>query len=276
MFSRSPALCLTPHLRAYMTQKGMDIIAKEKIRISGLCRSFGDRQVLRGVDLSVFEGETLCIIGRSGTGKSVVVKHLIGILEPDSGSISVDGEIMTGEDTERKRRICARFGVLFQGAALFDSMTVYDNIAFGLRRLRIDEETAAREIRPLMEALGLQDMDGRYPHELSGGFQKRVALARSLALKPEIMLYDEPTTGVDPITAAAVDDMIIRMKKLTGVTSVVITHDMKSAYRIADRIAMLNEGKIIFTGTPEELQRTGDPLLRQFIEGRAHGPIQIS
>lgn len=248
---------------------------KEKIRLTSLAKSFGEKHVLRGVDLSVYEGETLCIIGRSGTGKSVVIKHLIGLLEPDSGSIAVDGEPLTGADAAAKRNICAKIGVLFQGAALFDSMNVFDNIAFGLRRQRLGEAAVSEAVGGMIEALGLSGCEERFPHELSGGFQKRVALARSLVLKPQIMLYDEPTTGVDPVTAAAVDAMIMQMKRLTGVTSIVITHDMNSAYRIADRVAMLHEGKIIFTGTPQELMDTADPLLRQFIEGRAHGPIQI-
>ena len=247
----------------------------EKIRLSSLTKSFGEKHVLRGVDLAVHEGETLCIIGRSGTGKSVVIKHLIGLLEPDSGSIEVGGQMLTGVDAAGKRNICAKIGVLFQGAALFDSMNVYDNIAFGLRRTRIGEAAVSEAVGGMVDALGLAGCEHRFPHELSGGFQKRVALARSLVLKPEIMLYDEPTTGVDPVTAAAVDAMIAQMKRLTGVTSIVITHDMNSAYRIADRVAMLHEGKIIFTGAPQELKDTADPLLRQFIEGRAHGPIQI-
>jgi phospholipid/cholesterol/gamma-HCH transport system ATP-binding protein len=249
---------------------------KEKIKLSDLHKSFGEKRILRGVDLPVFEGETLCIIGRSGTGKSVLIKHLIGLLDPDEGSIEVDGELFTGASPEKKRDICAKFGVLFQGAALFDSMNVYDNIAFGLRRKGVEETLIAGTVSTMIESLSLQGCEERLPSDLSGGFQKRVALARSLVMKPEIMLYDEPTTGVDPITAASVDAMILSMKKLTGVTSIVITHDMNSAYRIADRVAMLNEGKIIFTGTPADLQNTADPLMRQFLEGRAHGPLKIS
>lgn len=247
-----------------------------KVQLINIHKAFGEKRILRGVDLPVLEGETLCIIGRSGTGKSVLIKHLIGLLDPDDGAIEVDGEMFTGASPGKKRAICAKFGVLFQGAALFDSMNVYDNIAFGLRRKRVDETVIAKTVGAMIESLSLQGCEERLPSDLSGGFQKRVALARSLVLKPEIMLYDEPTTGVDPITAAAVDAMILSMKKLTGVTSIVITHDMNSAYRIADRVAMLNEGKIIFTGTPADLQSTEDPLMRQFIEGRAHGPLEIS
>lgn len=247
----------------------------EKIKIVNLYKSFGQKQVLAGIDLTVFEGETLCIIGRSGTGKSVVIKHLLGLLDPDDGEIYVDGEQSSNVEPAVRRKISAKFGVLFQGAALFDDMTIYDNIAFGLRRKGIGEKLIQDNVSAMIDALGLRGFETRMPSELSGGFQKRAALARSLVMKPEIMLYDEPTTGVDPITAAAVDAMILRMKELTGVTSVVITHDMGSAFKIADRIAMLNEGKIIFTGSVSDLQHTENPLLRQFIDGRAHGPIKI-
>lgn len=248
---------------------------REKIKITNLKKAFGEKQVLSGVDLSVFEGETLCVIGRSGSGKSVVIKHLLGLLDPDAGEILVDGEPASNVEPSVRRRITAKFGVLFQGAALFDDMPICDNIAFGLRRKGIAEEQIRSDVSAMVDALGLRGFETRMPSELSGGFQKRAALARSLVMKPEIMLYDEPTTGVDPITAAAVDAMILRMKELTGVTSVVITHDMGSAFRIADRIAMLHEGKIIFTGSASDLQNTEDPLLRQFVDGRAHGPIKI-
>ena len=247
----------------------------EKVRLKNIHKSFGTKKVLTGVDLSICEGEILCIIGRSGTGKSVIIRHLIGLLEPDDGEILVDGERADRRDPADRRRIRGKFGVLFQGAALFDSMNIYDNIVFGLRRKQIPEETIAREACAMIDALGLGGMEQRMPSELSGGFQKRVALARSLLLKPEIMLYDEPTTGVDPVTAAAVDSIIQKARDISPVTSVVITHDLDSAFKIADRIAMLHEGKIIFTGTPSDLQSTEDPLLRQFVEGRAHGPIQI-
>jgi phospholipid/cholesterol/gamma-HCH transport system ATP-binding protein len=249
---------------------------KEKVRLINLHKSFGSRHVLRGVDLSIYEGETLCIIGRSGSGKSVIIKHLIGLLDPDEGQIIVNGERADRVNAADRRRICGTFGVLFQGAALFDSMDLFDNIAFGLRRKQIQESTVKTEVDSMIDILGLCGLEHVFPSELSGGFQKRVALARSLLMKPEIMLYDEPTTGVDPVTAAAVDSIIVRAKSIAPLTSVVITHDMRSAFRIADRIAMLHEGKIIFTGTPADLQNTVDPLLCQFIEGRANGPIQIS
>jgi len=247
----------------------------EKIRFENVHKSFGPKQVLRGVDLSVYEGETLCVIGKSGTGKSVVLKHLIGLLDPDEGKIFVDGEQSSNVDAETRYRIRSKFGVLFQGAALFDSMNIQDNISFGLRRRNTPEDVIAETVSKMITSLGLKGFENRMPSELSGGMQKRAGLARSLVMKPEIMLYDEPTTGVDPVTGAAVDAMIMEMKTLTGLTSVVITHDMRSACKIGDRIAMLYDGKIIFTGTPADLMNTEDPLLRQFIEGRAHGPIKV-
>ena len=248
---------------------------KEKIKISGLCKSFGSRVVLDGVDFSVYEGEILCIIGISGTGKSVVLKHLVGILTPDAGEIFVDGENYTQADEMKKYIIEKKYGVLFQGAALFDSMDIYDNVAFGMRRIGITEEEIKKIVPEMLEQVGLKNIENKKPSELSGGMQKRVGLARSIAIKPEIMLYDEPTTGVDPITAGAVDRLIVKMRDTFGVTSIVVTHDMHSAYRVADRIAMLYKGKIIFTGTPEEIKNTDDQYVRQIVEGRANGPISV-
>jgi phospholipid/cholesterol/gamma-HCH transport system ATP-binding protein len=248
---------------------------KEKISIAGLRKSFGARTILDGLDLRVYEGEILCIIGKSGTGKSVVLKHLIGILTPDAGDIFVDGLCYTGASAEERGTIESRYGILFQGAALFDSMSIFDNVAFGLRRRSVPEEEIASLVPALLAQVGLRDIGDKKPSELSGGMQKRVGLARAIALRPEIMLYDEPGTGVDPITAGAVDRLIMKMRDTYGMTSVVVTHDMKSARRIADRIAMLYEGRVIFTGTPEDVDRSDDPVLRQFVEGRAHGPIKV-
>lgn len=248
---------------------------EEKIKISGLRKSFGSRVVLDGVELSVFEGEILCIIGISGTGKSVVLKHLVGILNPDAGEIFVDGENYTAADEMKRYSIEKKYGVLFQGAALFDSMNIYDNVAFGMRRTGISEDEIAKVVPEMLSQVGLKNIEHKKPSELSGGMQKRVGLARSIAIKPEIMLYDEPTTGVDPITAGAVDRLIIKMRDTFGVTSVVVTHDMKSAYRVADRIAMLYKGRIIFTGTPDEIKNTDDQFVRQIVEGRANGPISV-
>lgn len=248
---------------------------KEKIKIQDLHKSFGPRVVLDGIDLTVYENEILCIIGISGVGKSVILKNLIGIMKPDSGSICVDGVDFTGADLETRHSVLSKYGILFQGAALFDSLNIYDNIAFGLRRKKVSEERISEIVPEMLENVGLKNVETRRVSELSGGMQKRVGLARSIALRPEIMLYDEPTTGVDPITGGAVDRLIKKTRDTFGVTSIVVTHDMRSAYRLADRIAMLYQGKIIYTGTPDELKGTSDLYVQQFIEGRAHGPIQV-
>lgn len=242
---------------------------KIKIEIKGLYKSFGEKTVLRGLDLDIFEGEIFCIIGKSGTGKSVILKNLIGLMVPDGGSIAVDGELFTGTTGDTYRRIQAKFGVLFQMAALFDSMNIYDNVAFGMRRLGMSEDEISEMVPHLLEQVGLKNVEDKMPSELSGGMQKRVGLARSIAMKPEIMLYDEPTTGVDPITGGAVDRLIVKMNQINNITSVVITHDMNSAYRIAHRVGMLHEGRLIFVGTPQELHYSEDPVVQQFIEGRA-------
>jgi phospholipid/cholesterol/gamma-HCH transport system ATP-binding protein len=248
---------------------------KEKIVIHDLHKSFGPKVVLDGLDLTIYENEILCIIGISGVGKSVILKHLIGILQPDSGSITVNGTEFTGADAETRRMILSKYGILFQGAALFDSLNIYDNVAFGLRRKNISEDRIQTIVPEMLENVGLRNIEQKRVSELSGGMQKRVGLARSIATRPEIMLYDEPTTGVDPITGGAVDRLIKKTRDTFGVTSVVVTHDMRSAYRLADRIAMIYEGKIIYSGTPEHFRGAEDPFVRQFIEGRADGPIHV-
>ncbi|MBN2160790.1 MAG: ATP-binding cassette domain-containing protein [Spirochaetes bacterium] len=248
---------------------------KEKIVIQDLHKSFGPKIVLDGIDLTVRESEILCIIGISGVGKSVILKNLIGILTPDSGKIFVDGEEFTDADSETRMKILSKYGVLFQGAALFDSLNIFDNVAFGLRRKNLPEDQIKKIVPEMLENVGLRAIESRRVSELSGGMQKRVGLARSIAMRPEIMLYDEPTTGVDPITGGAVDRLIKKMRDSFGITSIVVTHDMRSAYRLGDRIAMLYDGKIIYTGPPDELKGTDEPHVRQFIEGRANGPIQV-
>ena len=245
----------------------------QKIKIENLHKSFGEKSVLRGIDLTVNTGEILCVIGKSGTGKSVILKHLVGIIEPDEGDIIVDGITMTGSSGSTRREIISKYGILFQGAALFDSMNIYDNVAFGLRRRGMDEEEIRIIVEESLTQVGLPYAGDKRPSELSGGMQKRAGLARSIAVRPEIMLYDEPTTGVDPITAGVVDRLIVKMRDTYLMTSVVVTHDMTSAYRIADRIAMVYEGKVIFSGTSDEIKKTEDPYVRQFIEGTVHGPI---
>jgi len=245
-----------------------------KIIIENLHKSFGEKSVLRGINLAVEKSEILCVIGKSGTGKSVILKHLIGIMEPDKGSIMVDGTVMTGNSKDVKREILSKYGILFQGAALFDSMNIFDNVAFGLRRRGIDEESVKNIVEESLMQVGLSGSGDKKPSELSGGMQKRAGLARSIAVRPEIMLYDEPTTGVDPITAGVVDRLILSMRDTYGMTSVVVTHDMTSAYRIADRIAMIYEGEVIFTGTDAEIRKSNNPYVKQFIEGTVNGPIK--
>jgi len=244
------------------------------IRIAGLHKSFGTVRVLRGVDLDVRRGETMVIIGQSGSGKSVLLKHIMGMMRPDSGRILVDGVDISGLGDDALQNVLRRFGMLFQGAALFDSLTVAENVAFGLRRYK---RHTRREIRGLvaesLAKVGLQDIEHLMPHELSGGMRKRVGLARAIAYDPEVILYDEPSTGIDPIRADAINDLIIRMRERMRVTSVVITHDMVSSYKVADRIAMLYDGRIIETGTPADIQASGNPVVQQFIHGNARGPI---
>ena len=248
---------------------------KEKIVIRDLRKSFGAKVVLDGIDLTVYENEILCITGISGVGKSVILKNLIGIMSPDSGTIFIDGVEFTGADAETRLSILSKYGILFQGAALFDSPDIYDNVAFGLRRKNVPGERIREIVPQVLENVGLKNAESRRVSELSGGMQKRVGRARSIALRPEIMLYDEPTTGVDPITGGTVDRLIKKTRDSFGVTSIVVTHDLRSAYRLADRIAMLYEGTILFTGTPDDFRGTSNLHLQQFIEGRAHGPIQV-
>jgi len=238
-----------------------------KISIKDLHKSFGDNAILKGIDLEVYNGEILCVIGKSGTGKSVVMKHLVGILNPDSGEIFVDGINFTRSDKNSREAIVRKYGILFQGAALFDSMDVFDNIAFGLRRKNLSEDEISERVMGMLEQMGLGDIGGRRPSEISGGMQKRVGLARAIVMHPEIMLYDEPTTGVDPITAGSVDRLIVEMRDKYRITSIVVTHDMKSALEIADRIAMIYEGEIIFTGTPDQVRSTDIPVIREFLKG---------
>ena len=244
------------------------------IQVIDLYKSFGAKPVLRGVNLKIGAGETTVIIGQSGSGKSVLLKHIIGMLKPDSGKVLVEGVDITAAGPRERPGILRKFGMLFQGAALFDSLSVGENVAFGLRRY-------TRHTKPEIEAIvaeslakvGLRGVENLMPHELSGGMKKRVGLARAIAYKPQIILYDEPSTGIDPIRADSINDLINQMKRDLGVTSVVITHDMVSCYKVADRVAMLFNGVIIETGTAAEIQATANPVVRQFITGQASGPI---
>ena len=246
------------------------------IEIVDLHKSFGKKQVLTGVNLTVEKGESMVVIGGSGSGKSVLVKHIIGILAPDSGTIRIDGIDITTLHENALYEIRKKFGMLFQMAALFDSMTVWENVGFSLLR---SKKMTPKEVRAIasekLRLVGLVGVEEVMPSDLSGGMRKRVGLARAIAHEPEILLYDEPTTGLDPIMADAINDLIIEMKQRLKVTSIAITHDMNSAYKIADRIAMLYEGKIVETGTPEEIKNTQNALVRQFVTGSAVGPITI-
>jgi phospholipid/cholesterol/gamma-HCH transport system ATP-binding protein len=231
-------------------------------------KAFGSRVILDGVSLTVHEGETLAVIGYSGVGKSVLLKSIVRLLEPDSGKIHVDGEdvsLLKRDDLYDLRR---RVGYVFQFAALFDSMTVFDNVAMGLRRIRMPEAELTDRVAESLQLVEMSGFDDRLPAQLSGGQRKRVGLARAIATRPKYVLYDEPTTGLDPVTTSVIDALILKMARELNVTSVVVTHDMKSAYRVAGRVAMLHDGGIRFVGTPAEIQQVEDPVVRGFIEGR--------
>ncbi|MGZ8431676.1 MAG: ABC transporter ATP-binding protein [Candidatus Deferrimicrobiaceae bacterium] len=244
------------------------------IEIRGLTKRFGTKVVLDGLDLTVPRGKNTVVIGGSGTGKSVLIKCVVGLLRADAGEILIGGEDVTKMDERELVRVRRKFGMLFQGAALFDSMNVGENVAFALRRLRLYPEHQIRDVvEEKLSMVGLRDIQHLMPAELSGGMKKRVGLARAIASEPEILLYDEPTTGLDPIMADVINDLIISLRELLGVTSISITHDMASAYKIADHIAMLYKGKIVEVGTPEEIRNTRNPVVSQFVEGRAVGPI---
>ena len=239
------------------------------IRLDNVHKSFGTKHVLRGFSLDVSEGETMVVIGGSGTGKSVAIKHIVGLLEPDEGTVFVDGQEVPELSLREVYDLRAHIGYVFQFAALFDSLTVAQNVAMGLKKL---SHLSGAEVRSrVSEALALVDLlniEDRYPAELSGGMRKRVGIARAIARRPKYMLYDEPTTGLDPVTASVIDQLMIRLRERLSVTSIVITHDMKSAYAVGSRIAMLHEGRIRQVGTVEEIQASTDPIVRQFIEGR--------
>lgn len=245
------------------------------IEIKDLYITFNNLKVLQGVNLKIEKGETIVIIGRSGCGKSVLLKNIIGILKPDAGQIFVDGADITKLD-EYELNLCRKkFGMLFQGAALFDSLTVKENVAFGLfEHMSLSDEEISHRVKEYLGMVGLEGVENKKPAELSGGMRKRVGLARAIAMHPEFILYDEPTTGIDPIMGDIINELILKLHDQLRVTSIVVTHDMVSAYKVADRLAMLYNGKIVFTGSPEELKETQDPIVRQFITGSAEGPIR--
>jgi len=246
------------------------------IRIKNVHKSFGDNKVLRGVDLEIAEGETITIIGGSGCGKSVLLKHIVGLLKPEAGEIEVDGQEITRLGMEELAEIQKKFGMLFQGAALFDSLTVGENIAFGLRMLTdLEEREIKKRVSEKLSMVGLQGIEQLMPAELSGGMKKRVALARAIAMNPKYILYDEPSTGLDPIMADVINNLILDLQEKLKISSIAVTHDMVTAYKISDRIAMLYEGRIEETGTPEEIRETKNSVVRQFITGSSEGPIKM-
>jgi phospholipid/cholesterol/gamma-HCH transport system ATP-binding protein len=251
--------------------------AMPKISVRGLRKSFGRNRVLDGVDIDCTTGESLVIIGGSGTGKSVLVKCILGLLQPEAGSIRIDGVETVGLRRVARERLMQKFGMLFQGSALFDSLRVWENVGFGLIQGRGMEREAAKKIAlAKLAAVGLGTTVGELrPAELSGGMLKRVALARAIAAEPEIIFFDEPTTGLDPIMGDVINDLIVKCVREVGATAVSITHDMVSARKIADRIAMLHGGRIVWSGSATEIDRSGNPYVDQFINGRAEGPIQM-
>ena len=250
--------------------------ATPKIKLTEVVKRFGDNVVLDGVNLSVEPGESVAIIGGSGTGKSVTLKCILGLLRPDSGSVTVDGEEIVGASAREMGRIRTKFGMLFQGGALFDSMPVWRNVTFGLTQGRMTDAAHMRRVaEENLERVGLKaDILNLRPSELSGGMQKRVALARAIAPRPEIIFFDEPTTGLDPIRADMINDLIVSLVNDLGVTALTITHDMVSARKIANRVAMLYNGRIIWHGPRDRLYDSGNPYVDQFVMGRADGPIR--
>ena len=246
------------------------------IKLVNLYKDFDDNQVLRGVDLEIEKGESMAVIGRSGSGKSVLLKHIIGLMKPDRGKIIVDGVDVTALNGKDMNEFRKRFGMLFQGAALFDSMTIGDNVAFPLREhTKMHEREIKEKVKEKLELVGLKNVENLFSSELSGGMKKRVGLARAIAIEPQILLYDEPTAELDPVLTDSINGLIVEMREKLNVTTVVITHDMVSAYKIADRIAMLYQGKIIALGTPDEIKNSENPVVKQFVTGSAAGPISV-
>jgi len=242
------------------------------ITVRSLAKKIGQQEILRGVDLEVATGETLAIIGRSGGGKSVLLKHLVGLMEPDAGEIWIEGKNITGMNERELGAIRRKVGILFQGGALFDSMTVEENIAFPLREAGERNPNVLRaKVDEMLEVMEMEGEQAKMPESLSGGMKKRVGLARSIIRRPSCVLYDEPTSGLDPVVADSINRLIRRLQHRFGMTSIVVTHDMKSAFGAADRIAYLHEGRIYFYGTPDELQQSSDSLIQDFLLGRSDG-----
>ena len=251
-----------------MSSQDRDV--RSMIAVRRLVKRIGQQDILCGVDLDVGRGETLAIIGRSGGGKSVLLKHLVGLMKPNAGEIWIEGQNIIALNERQLARIRPKIGILFQGAALFDSMTVADNIAFPLREAGERDPKLLREkVHQMLEVMELQGQEEKMPVNLSGGMKKRVGLARAIVRRPSCILYDEPTSGLDPVVSDSINRLIRRLQQRFGVTSIVVTHDMKNAFDVANYIAYLHEGRIYFYGTPGELQQTSDPILQDFLQGRS-------
>jgi phospholipid/cholesterol/gamma-HCH transport system ATP-binding protein len=247
-------------------------VTDQFIRYLDVFKSFGDKEVLRGLTLEIGEGETVVVLGGSGSGKSVLIRHTIGLHNPDSGEVWVDGVEVTGLDEDELVETRMKVSMLLQAGALFDSMTVYENVSYALHEhTDWDENRILERVREVLSLVELEDVEGLMPSDLSGGMRKRVALARAIALSPRAILYDEPTTGLDPITANTINQLIRSLQQRLGITSIVVTHDIQSAFMVGDRIAFLHNGKIRFDGTVEEAKRSEEPLLRSFLEGGGYG-----
>ncbi|EMJ91530.1 ABC transporter ATP-binding protein [Leptospira kirschneri serovar Pomona] len=244
------------------------------IELKNVHKTFGKRKILSGMDLHVKKGETLVILGPSGTGKSVTLKHITGLLEPDAGNCFIFGESISRVNSKVKKKLRARMGVLFQSGALINWLTVFDNVALPLREHKLASEEKIQEI--VMEKLKLVDMviaKDNFPNDISGGMKKRAGIARAITTNPEIILYDEPTSGLDPVMSNVINELVLKIQKETGAAQVVVTHDMSSAYMIADRISFVYKGQIVFTGTPKEIQNSNNELIQQFIHGKTTGPM---
>jgi len=244
-----------------------------QVRLRGVTKEFSGRKVLDELDLEVYEGESLVVIGGSGTGKSVLLKHIIGLLKPDAGTVEVDGVKINDLGYQEITGFRRRFGMAFQEGALFDSMTVAENVAFPLRRAKWTGDRIAARVTQCLDLVHLEAAEQKMPAELSGGMRRRAGFARAIALEPRILLFDEPTTGLDPVIKAVIDEVIMNLRRSLGSTTITISHDMKSTFHIADRVGMLYHGKIIALGTPDDIRGSRDPRVQQFIEGRAEGPL---
>lgn len=259
-----------------MTQKSIIQPGETMISVHDLHKTYGGRQVLKGINLEIRRGETMVIMGGSGCGKSTLLRHIIGQTKPDKGRVIFMGHDLSTLDEEGLDKIRLKFGMLFQSAALFDSLTVGENVAMPLKEhTNLDASVISIVVKMKLELVGLTGFEHLMPSMLSGGMRKRVGLARAIVMDPEVVFYDEPTAGLDPVMTAVVDKLIMDLSKKLHITSIVVTHDMKSVFRIADRIAMLHRGEVLALGTPEEILKAANPVLRQFVEGEAEGPVQF-